>query len=54
MVDEKRARPDYEEPILNILFIRQDVVTLSGGDFGDGNLGSDLGSGQIGDADIFG
>ena len=52
-MNKKGIRTDYEQPKLSIFFIRQDVVTLSGEEFGEGNLGSDLGSGQIGGEDIF-
>ncbi len=44
----------YEEPIVTMIFFQEDIVTLSGANSEEGNLGSDLGGGQIGGGDIFG
>lgn len=44
----------YQEPIVTMIFFQEDIVTLSGANSEEGNLGSDLGGGQIGGGDIFG
>ena len=53
MKNTKKFCGIYEAPELAVVWIREDVVTLSGGQDGDGELGSDLGGGQIGGGDIF-
>ena len=52
--NEKMLRKYYAEPKLQLVVFWEDIVTLSGGESGDGNLGSDLGGGEIGGGDIFG
>ena len=49
----KQPRNNYEEPKLHFVIFEKDIVTLSGENFGDGNMGSDLGGGQVGGEDIF-
>ena len=44
----------YQEPIVTMIFFQEDIVTLSGANSEEGNLGSDLGGGQIGGGDIVG
>ena len=52
---EKLKQPcnNYEEPKLRFVIFEKDIVTLSGGEFDEGNMGSDLGGGQVGGEDIF-
>lgn len=53
MKNTKKPYGIYETPKLSLIWILEDIVTLSGGQNGDGELGSDLGDGQIGGGDIF-
>lgn len=50
---ERKPYGIYETPELRLIIIREDIVTLSGSQDGEGELGSDLGGGQIGGGDIF-
>ncbi|MBQ8725979.1 MAG: hypothetical protein IJY84_02620 [Clostridia bacterium] len=43
---------EYDTPKLNVIYVLQDILTLSVGN-GEGNIGEDLGGGQIGEEDIF-
>ena len=51
--NKENTRARYERPELSLIIFQEDIVTLSGGENGDGSLGSDLGDGQIGGSDIF-
>ncbi|MBQ8428984.1 MAG: hypothetical protein IJX30_02695 [Clostridia bacterium] len=54
MLESRKRFNVYQKPIVELVFFQEDIVTLSGGESGEGNLGSDLGGGQIGGGDIFG
>ena len=53
-MENRKNYTNYEEPIVTMIFFSGDIVTLSGANGEDGNLGNDLGGGQIGGGDIFG
>lgn len=53
MENVRTFRNIYTEPTLQIIAFLGDIVTFSSENNSDGNVGSDLGGGQIGGNDIF-
>ena len=53
MENVKTFCSNYTEPKVEIIVFWGDIITFSGENNGEGNLGSDLGGGQIGGNDIF-